>query len=150
MKIRMVFLLVVISLLFCGCTIHHQARLYDMETGNVILVNARIRGNRALNDAVLPSGEHCNGESITGGEGSVTIGSSYSSGNLFSSWGSIYTYGSTTNYSSATIPASQRGVCILICENNVTFDCEYRVSSFSVQGYGICRDNRGRYYRLVF
>lgn len=135
--------------LLTGCTIHHQARLYDLETGNVIMVNSRIRGNRAINEAVLPTGEHCNGESISGGEGSISHGVAYSSANLFSSWGNIYGQGSTT-YSSATVPLSQRGVCVLICENGITFECEYRVMSHAIQGHGICRDNRGKFYRLMF
>jgi hypothetical protein len=112
-------------------------------------VNARIRGNRAINEAVLPTGEKCNGESISGGEGFVSLGGAYSTINLSSSWGNIYGYGSTT-YSSTTVPLSQKGVCVLICENGITFECEYRVMSYAVQGHGICRDNRGKYYRLMF
>ena len=146
-KLFLVILLVL--LILGGCTIHHQARLYDLETGNVILVNARIRGNRAINEAVLPTGEKCNGESISGGEGFVSLGGAYSSINLSSSWGNIYGYGSTT-YSSITVPLSQRGVCVLICGNGITIECEYRVMSYAVQGHGICRDNRGKYYRLIF
>ncbi len=140
-----------ISFFLAGCasTIQHQARLYDLETGNVILVNALIRGNRAINDAVLPTGEKCNGESVSGGEGFSSFGAAHSSANLFSSWGNIYSYGSTT-YSSKTIPLSQRGVCILVCENRITFECEYIVMSNAVQGHGICRDNRRKYYRLMF
>ena len=146
---KYVLLILLVFLFLEGCTIRHQARLYDLETGNVILVNARIRGNRAINEAVLPTGEKCNGESISGGEGFVSLGGAYSSINLSSSWGNIYGYGSTT-YSSTTVPLSQRGVCVLICENGITFECEYRVMSYAVQGHGICRDNRGKYYRLMF
>jgi hypothetical protein len=148
-RITIVFVFLLISFLLEGCTIHHQARLYDLETGNVILVNARIRGDRAINEAVLQTGEKCNGESISGGEGFRSFGWAYSSVNLFSSWGNIYGYGSTT-YSSAAIPLSQRGVSVLICENGITFECEYRVMSDAVQGHGICKDNRGKYYRLMF
>jgi len=45
---RILFFL--LGILLTGCTIHHQARLYDLETGNVIMVNSRIRGNRAINE----------------------------------------------------------------------------------------------------
>ncbi len=75
MNIRMVFLLVVISLLICGCTIHHQARFYDLETADVILVKAWVRRNRAIDEATLPTGEHCKGESVSGGRGYVSWGS---------------------------------------------------------------------------
>jgi hypothetical protein len=115
----------------------------------VILVNAQIRGNRAINEAVLPTGERCNGESVSGGEGFTSSGGAYSSAYLSSSWGNIYGHGFTT-YSSTSIPLSQRGVCVLVCEKGITFECEYRVMSNAVQGHGICRDNKGKYYRLIF
>jgi hypothetical protein len=138
MKIRMLFLVALFAVLFGACTIRHQARLYDLETGDVILVNARIRGNRAIDEAILPSGEHCKGESISGGGGAV-------------SWGNIYShYYGSASYSSATIPLSQRGVMTMVCEKGITFDCEYTVKSHAVEGHGICRDNRGKLYRLMF
>ena len=127
-----------ILFLLIGCTIHHQAIMYNMETGNVILATARIRGNRAIDEATLPTGERCNGESVSGGGGSI-------------SWGNIYSYYyGSASYSSATIPLSQRGVMAMVCEKGITFDCEYVVASYAVQGHGICRDNRGKYYRLMF
>jgi hypothetical protein len=148
-SINMVLFILLILLPIGGCTIHHQARLYDLETGNVILVNSRIRGNRAITEAVLPNGVHCRGECVSGGEGFASFGGAYSSANLFSSWGNIYGYG-FTSYSSTTIPLSQRGVGVSICDDGTTMECEYRVMSFAVQGHGICRDNRGKYYRLIF
>lgn len=147
--IRSIALILLVYFFLCGCTIHHQARLYDLETGNVILVNSRIRGNRAITEAVLPNGVHCRGECVSGGEGFVSFGGAYSSVNLYSSWGNIYGYGSTT-YSSTTVPLSQRGVGVSVCDDGTTMECEYRVMSFAVQGHGICRDNRGKYYRLMF
>jgi len=136
--VRGIALILLVSLFLCGCTIHHQARLYDLETGDVILVNAWIRGNRAINKAVLPTGERCNGESISGGGGSV-------------SWGKIYShhYGSAS-YSQVNVPLSQRGVMTMVCEKGITLDCEYMVASHAVQGHGICKDNKGKYYRLMF
>jgi hypothetical protein len=133
-----VALILLVLLLLGGCTIHHQARLYDLETGNVILVDSRIRGNRAIIETVLPSGEHCKGECVTGSEGAV-------------SWGGIYSYyyGSAI-YSSTSIPRSQRGIGMMVCEGGITFDCEYQVRRGAIEGYGACRDNRGKYYRLMF
>jgi hypothetical protein len=136
--IRSIALILLVSFFLCGCTIHHQARLYDLETADVILVKVYIRGNRAIDEATLPTGERCKGESVSGGAGSVTWGNIYS-----------YYYGSAS-YSSATIPLSQRGVMTMVCEKGIVFDCEYVVSSFAIQGHGICKDNRGKYYRLIF
>lgn len=135
---KFVLLILLVFLFSEGCAIRHQARLYDLETADVILVKAWVRGNRAIDEATLPTGEHCKGESVSGGGGSV-------------SWGSIYShnYGSAS-YSSATIPLSQRGIMTMACEKGITFDCEFVVSSFAIQGHGICRDNRGKYYRLIF
>lgn len=136
--IRCIALILLVSFFLYGCAIRHQARLYDLETGDVILVKAWVRGNRAINEAILPTGEHCKGESVSGGGGTV-------------SWGNIYlNYYGSASYSSAAIPLSQRGVMTMVCEKGITFDCEYVVSSFAVQGHGICRDNRGKYYRLMF
>jgi len=138
MKIKKVFLLTLILILFGGCTFRHQAKLYDLETGDLILVNMLVRGNRAINEASLPSGEHCKGETIFGGGGSV-------------SWGSIYlsNYG-TASFSSVNIPQSQRGITTMVCEKGIIFDCEFLSPPLVMQGHGICRDNRGKYYRLIF
>ncbi len=145
--------LVILSISFvlegCASTIHHQARLYDLETGNVILVNSQITGNRAITEAVLPNGAHCKGESVSGGEGFTSSGYTHSSADLFSSWGKIYGYGSTS-YSSTTVPLSQRGVGVAVCDDGTTMECEYIAMSTAVQGHGICRDNKGKYYRLMF
>ena len=135
--IYIVLILLVIFFLF-GCAIRHQARLYDLETADVILVKAYVRGNRAIDEATLPTGERCKGESVSGGGGSVTWGNIYS-----------YYYGSAS-YSSSTIPLSQRGVMTMVCEKGIVFDCEFVVSSFAIQGHGICKNNRGKYYRLIF
>lgn len=120
--VRGIALILLVSIFLCGCTIHHQARLCDLETADVILVKAYVRGNRAINEATLPTGESCKGESVSGGGGSVTWGNIYS-----------YYYGSAS-YSSSTIPLSQRGEMTMVCEKGIVFDCEFVVSSFAIQG----------------
>jgi len=142
-QIGIAFILTANLILSSGCTIHHQGRLYDMNTGNVIALEFQIKGHRAINQAVLPSGERCHGESVSGGDGFITVGGTQSS------WGSLYGYGNSS-YSSVSVPFSQRGVCVLVCENAITIECEYRVMTFAIRGDGICRDNRGKYYRLMF
>jgi hypothetical protein len=138
--IYIVLILLVIFFLF-GCSIRHQARLYDLETGDVILGVSKIRSSsRATAEFVLPSGEKCKGESVTVQEGSV-------------SWGNIYSfYYGSASYSSTNIPLSQRGISVYICDRGTTFECEYTASTsgFSIHGHGVCRDNRGKYYRAIF
>ena len=140
-------LILLFFLLAGGCTIHHESRLYDLETGNVIVFKSSIRGNRATSEGILPNGSRCRGEAVSGGAGFVTSGGSYSSG----SWGGIYGY-ANTSFSAVTVPMSQRGVSFAICDDGTAIDCEYRVSApnFQIQGYGMCRDNKGKYYRLIF
>lgn len=129
-----------------GCTIYQQGTLYDLQTRNVILVDSKIKGNRGIIEATLPNGIHCRGECVTGREGFITSGGSYSPRN----WGDIYGFGFTS--SSTNVPISQRGVGFVICDDGVTMDCEYKAtkSTFSFKGYGICRDNKEKYYRLIF
>jgi len=135
---KLILLVLLVTFILCGCVVHHQARLYDLQTGDVILVDSRIVGNRATTEAILPTGEHCKGECVSGGD--VTI-----------YWGNLYSaYYGSVGYYAAAIPLSQRGVGTLICDRKTVLDCEYVVSSFSVQGHGICRDNRGKIYRLIF
>jgi len=127
-------------LILSGCTIRHQARLYDLETGDVVVGTSKIRGSRATAEFVLTSGEKCKGESVTVQEGSV-------------SWGNIYSfYYGSASYSSTNIPLSQRGISVYICDRGTTFECEYvaSTSGFSIHGHGVCRDNRGKYYRAIF
>ena len=128
-------------LLLMGCTYHYEARLYDLETANVTLIKAQVRGDETRTEAVLPTGEHCKGESVIY-EGDAVY------------WGKIYSpgyYGSVSE-SLGAIDPSQRRVMTMVCERGITFDCEYMVitPSFEPQGHGMCRDNGGKYYRLVF
>ena len=82
-------------------------------------MDSRIRGNRVIPEAVLPNGIRCGGKCVSGGEGFVSFGRAYSSVNLYSSWGNIYGYGSTT-HSSTTVPLSQRGIGVSICDDGTT------------------------------
>jgi len=144
--VRNLVLILLFLLLPGGCTLYQQGRLHDLETGNVILVDSKIRGNSAITEATLPNGIHCRGEYVTGREGFVTSGGSYSPRD----WGDIYGFGFTS--SSTTVPISQRGVGFVICDDGTTMDCEYKAtkSTFRFKGYGICRDNKEKYYRLIF
>jgi len=91
MRIKCVGLFLLILALLSGCAIRHESRLYDLETGDVIIFRSLIRGNRATSEGTLPSGEKCKGESVAGGVGAI-------------SWGNIYSYYyGSVNYLSASI-----------------------------------------------
>ncbi len=141
-----IVLILLFLLLSGGCTIYRQGRLYDLQTGTVILVDSKITGNRAIIEATLANGTHCKGEGVTGRENFITSGGSYSPRN----WGDIYGFGFTS--SARTVPVSQRGVGFVICDDGTTMGCEYKAtkSTFSFKGYGICRDSKEKYYRLIF
>ncbi len=128
--------------LLIGCTHHYEARLYDFTTDRLILIKAQVRGNRTTTEAILPKGEHCKGECVSVGEDDAA------------SWGKIYFHDRFTFPSNAlaAIPLSQRRVMTMDCERGTTFDCEYTLvaPSLKAEGHGACRDNGGRYYRLIF
>ena len=126
--------------LLMGCTFRHEARLYDYETHAVIPMKAWVKGFQTLTEAILPTGEHCKGESVSGGGDAE-------------SWGDIYSHDDgSARKSLAAIPSSQRRVMTMACERGTTFDCEYIITtpSYEVEGHGMCRDNGGKYYRLIF
>jgi hypothetical protein len=104
--------LILLSLfLLMGCTFRHEARLYDYETDTVIPIKARVRGFQTITEAVLPTGEHCKGESVSGDGDAET-------------WGEIYSYGyRSKSRSLVAIPPSQRRVMAIVCEGGITFDC---------------------------
>lgn len=70
------------------------ARLYDYETHTVIPMKAWVRGFQTLTEAILQTGEHCKGESASGGGDAE-------------SWGNIYSHDDgSARKSLAAIPSS--------------------------------------------
>lgn len=55
-------------------------------------------------------------------------------------------------YAVNTVDRAQKGFAIAACPSGQVFECEYitNVKLSGVDGHGVCKDNRGKAYRLVF
>lgn len=114
-----------------GCTLN--ATLYDLETG-AVLQDAVFRYSASGSGTVrirLLSGEVLNGEYRTVSEGGT--------------WGQIFGNGVSGMVVS---PGMNRGVAVAASPEGTVLECEYVASGSD--GYGICRDNKGKRYRLIF
>lgn len=131
--------IVLICAVLTGCAYTKTARLYDLKDGKITEVEAKIKGNRANLRATLPSGEFCQGECVTGQA-------------VSHSWGSIYYAGKSGSYSGSSYKTSNTGAGIMVCNQGTTFNCEYVVSGgmLNMSVYGVCLDNRGNLFRLLF
>lgn len=133
-----------------SCAIHKTvpARLYNLETAEVLRASFNFYGTtRGDINVTLPSGETFQGEYVTVPHGEVTWG------NIFASvWtptssaygtGSGYAESSSYPYRGSAVATSNRGTII---------ECEYvtNTSRFNPEGYGACRNNHGDTYRLMF
>lgn len=111
-----------------------QARLYDLESGQVLTADYT-KG--------VPHGElvvhHPDGP-CTGEYSTVVSGS----------WGAIFASGAggaTASAQGMSVGFAQRGAAVAVCPGGRTIECEYVSSG---RGTGYCRDNRGGRYRLMF
>jgi hypothetical protein len=75
--------------------------------------------------------------------GTTTIGSGVGTG-----WGKLF----TSVHSTTTVERAQRGFALATCPGGLVYECEYltNVRFTSVDGHGVCKDNRGATYRLLF
>lgn len=132
---RVVLLLAVVAC--CGCT--YAARLYDVQSGGPPLP-AKFKWNGSGHGGIeitLPSGEVCTGEYVTVADDTTT-------------WGSVFSAGSTVNGYAVTTQGKQRGSAIVTGNKGTAIQCEYVTSAMSPSGYGSCRDNGGKIYKLMF
>jgi hypothetical protein len=145
--------LMMIILFLSGC-VHSSgpdklsARLYDTQNGNVIPAWFYFSGTRVGEvGLVMPDGETMRGEYSTAPAGSTTWGSIYA--NAYSPVG----LASSNAFGYArTVPNALRGQAVAVGNRGTTLQCEYVTnnSRVSSQGNGVCQDNRGKYYRLMF
>lgn len=125
-----------------GCTYTFAARLYDMETATVAPATFKWNGSgRGPVVMTLPSGEVIRGEYVSVSDDTI-------------SWGQIFASGSSgtataTGYA-LTTQGKQKGTAIGTGDLGTALECEYVTSGSSPQGYGTCRDNRQKIYRLMF
>lgn len=125
-----------------GCTYTFAARLYDMQSGGVATATFKWNGSgHGVVEIALPSGELCKGEYVTISDDVTTWGSIFATG---SAGGGIASgYGLTTQ-------GKQKGSAVAVGDRGTTVECEYVTSASSPQGYGTCRDNHQKSYKLMF
>ncbi len=136
-------LLAMILLSACA-TREIQSKLFDMSTGKVLAGSFLWKGQAYGPTTIKREAEECVGEYRTVTGGSIGVGVGAAAG----PWGTLF----SSLHSVSTVDKSQKGIAIAICPSGVTFDCEYitNVALSGVDGHGVCKDNRGATYRLLF
>jgi hypothetical protein len=119
-------------------------RLYDMNSGTVLQGAFVWQGTTSGPTTITKADEACTGEYRTIVQGQTTT----ASGVGVNGWGRLF----STMYSTSTVERAQKGMALAICPSGQTFECEYitNVRLSGVDGHGVCRDNKGGNYRLMF
>jgi hypothetical protein len=136
----------VLAVALSGCVITKTARLYDLDSAAVLHATFKYRGTgKGPISVTTPEGAVCEGEYVTVAGGSIGWGTVF---------GTVYGAKSTTTTTgtvmTADVEGKQKGAAVASCTDGVVFECEYVTSAWSAAGYGACRDNRSRRYRLMF
>ncbi len=144
MKVTRILLLTAIVLGSADCT--RKARLYNLTTGEVSIVEYTYRGTgKGKIRVALPSGEKLQGEYVTLAGGRTDWGAIYAS--VYSPQGTAS--GSGTVYS-ASVESKQHGTAIVTGDKGTIIQCEYITSAWNAAGSGACKDNKGTLYKLMF
>lgn len=118
-----------------------SARLYSLADGQIIQATFRFAGStNGEVSMLLPSGEVLRGEYRTLRSG-------------MTGWGTIFVQGGASAVAAINVRSDQyRGTAIATGSQGTVMECEYVTSSSRTrpEGYGTCRDNSGRLYRLIF
>lgn len=128
-----------------GCaTIEIPSKLYNMKNGKVLAASFLWRGDTHGPTTITTESETCQGEYRTIIEGRSGVGI----GSTVGPWGGIF----GALYSSSSIERAQKGMAIAMCKSGITFECEYitNVAFTTVTGHGVCKDNQGESYKLLF
>jgi hypothetical protein len=135
-QVRRPLIIVLVAVLQISCV--HQARLYDVSSGNIPVASFKGSGHGPiwLGGRSLQSAP-CKGEYSTVADGDV-------------SWGQIYSGAGVASATVASISAGQRGSAIARCDDGTVYQCEYVASGWTGGGTGACQNNHGRRYRLMF
>jgi hypothetical protein len=139
-------LLAVSALPGLGCVMTLGARVYNLDSGEVLEATFRYTGSgKGPVEFTLPSGVSCSGEYVTVAGGSTGWGSVFAS--VYGPGGAAT---GTATALGGSIENKQRGSAVATCPGGRVFECEYVTSAWSAQGYGACKDNLGQKYRLMF
>jgi hypothetical protein len=129
-----------LAVFLVGCTEHGE--LYNLTTAEVVPVKFSYSGSgKGKVSGVFASGEQFSGRYATIPDGETSWGSIYASAGG-QSGSAITTSGRSSN--------QQRGAAVASGNKGTVIQCEYVVSVWSVTGTGVCKDNYGTLYRLMF
>lgn len=143
MKTVMVFLAATLS---AGCAITASARIYNLDSAEVMQASFRYTGSGKGPISVMkPNGTACAGEYVTVAGGSVGWGAIF--GTVYSAAGSGTGSGTVIT---SQMDLMQRGAAVARCDDDMVVECEYLTVAGRAQGFGACKDNRNGRYRLMF
>lgn len=140
--------LVVLLLSVCAtsCTMTLAARIYDLDSAAVLQATFKYSGSGKGPIFVdTPEGQTCEGEYVTVAGGTTGWGTIFAAG--YAPTGSATAVANTIAVEAEN---KQKGSAVATCSDGMVVECEYVTSAWSAQGYGGCRDNRGRRYKLMF
>jgi hypothetical protein len=122
--------------------------LYDLETSEILPAQFHFFGTTSGNiNFTLPSGETFTGQYFTERGGSSTWGNVY--GKVWDGYGSV-------NYSghgrTRTLPSEYVGTAAGVSDQGRSMTCEYttNTSITTPHGHGVCKDNNGKVYKLMY
>ena len=81
-------------------------------------------------------------------QGEVFKGEYVTVGDDTSTWGTVFAAGSTINGYAVSAQGKRRGTAIVTSSQGHTIECEF--VSNAGHGYGSCRDNASKLYKLMF
>jgi len=143
--------LITVSALMIGCNV--MVHVYPVggplsKTPREITatVDGVYGGYSGVVHMTMPDGEFCKGHwSVVSSHG-YSYDSEYKSMKLGDTWVQVYGKSSRVN-----IPASPiHGQAILTGSNGSIVEMEFLVGRGTVSGYGVAKDNKGNYFKLIF
>lgn len=136
-------LAILLSLTGCA-TVVIPGHMYDMKDGTVLNAEFTWKGDTKGPTKITKTDEICVGEYRTIAGGTTTLGTGIGG----FGWGRLF----GSMYSTTAVDKVQKGFALATCPSGQTYECEYitNVRLTSVDGHGVCKDNRGTAYRLIF
>jgi hypothetical protein len=141
---RKLFLVGVVIFL-TACTITRTARLYDLDTGQVLHATMATHGTgHGEVTVVTPDGKTLTGEYSTVSNGQFSSSSANAMVNVGGTFGWANAQGFSVTRSSAVVGSG------VVTGSGIVLEVVFQVDSFTKHGDGVGRDNKGHKYRLEF
>jgi hypothetical protein len=134
-----------IAVFFTACTITRTARLYDLDTGEVLHATMATHGTgHGEVTVVTPDGKTLTGEYSTVSSGQFSSSSANAVTNIRGTFGWANAQGFSVTRSRAVVGSG------VVTGSGIVLDVVFQVDSFTGHGDGVGRDNKGHKYRLEF